>query len=128
MKISAIAPESGKGDYYRTPNTVHPLVLLENQMQIGTLLKVLANSYYADESAVCYSIGLDIWYQLSEYSRNRVKAVFAIDDQNLQDFIEELEDTVPDSDGNKFQTERNMFEEIHGSMSDQELLRYTIVI
>lgn len=126
VKISAIPPESGKGDYYRTLNTVHPLVLLENQMQIGTLLKVLANSYYADESAVCYSIGLDIWYQLSDYSRNRVKAVFAIDDPNLQDFIEEIENTVPGSDENKFQTERNMFEEIHGSMSDQELLRYAM--
>ncbi|MCI6730737.1 MAG: helix-turn-helix domain-containing protein [Lachnospiraceae bacterium] len=126
VKISAMPPESGKGDYYKTSNTVHPLVLLENQMQIGTLLKVLANSYYADESGVCYSIGLDIWYQLSEYSRNRVKEVFAMDDENLQDFIEELEDTVPGSDENKFQTERNMFEQIHGSMSDQELLRYVM--
>lgn len=112
LEITAIPPEKGKAIRYRTVNTMHPLVLLENQMQVGVLLQSLAHSYEDYESDVSVSIGLDIWCQLSDYAKERVKIYFAENDAALSEFIAKLESAKPDSKQVKFQTERSMFDSI----------------
>ena len=52
--------------FYNTPNTVHPLVLYPNVMQIGTLLESLATQYCEKNSEIALSVGVDIWYQLTD--------------------------------------------------------------
>jgi len=125
VKINAKQPETGKATLYRTTNTVHPLVLLENQMQVGTLLKSLAHTYCVEHSYISYSIGLDIWYQLSEYSRERVKNFYASNDENLQDFLEDLEFAIPNKATYGFETERSLVTRLgSSSLSNEEILAF----
>lgn len=121
--ISVKKPYEGNINRYYTVNTVHPLVLLENQMQIGTLLQALAHSYNAGNET-SYSIGLDIWYQLSAYSKERVKAYFVYNDDVFESFIKQIENEVPDSKGEKFQTEKSMFMNL--GMAEDELITYAM--
>ncbi|MDO4460776.1 MAG: hypothetical protein Q4C42_11995 [Clostridia bacterium] len=105
---------------YFTENTVHPLILMENQMQIGTLLLSLANLYsdYYNETAL--TIGLDIWCQLSEYSKIRVREYFAYNNPNLKKFIEKIENITPaDFSGSQFRTEREMFTSLNSDIPDR---------
>lgn len=101
-----------KGDRkkrFRTLNTVHPIVLQENLMEVGVLLKALSNKYFASESQISRRIALNIWYQLSDYAKDRIKKFIAEDDPDLKDLIAELEDDTPDQRMvTGFNTEREM--------------------
>ena len=96
--------------YYYTPNTLHPLVLQENIMQVGVLLKGLSKTYHQDELNTSLIVGIDIWSQLSDYAKERVEVVFAQFDKDLFEFVEILKDECPDNHAIEFKTERQMME------------------
>ena len=110
--------------YYYTPNTIHPIVLQENLMQVGALLKALCNSYYnvQRESRLDLLIAIDIWSQLSDYAKERMKTVYTIGDEDFKEFIEILDDECPDDYASTYHTEREMIET--GELSIEECLLF----
>lgn len=110
VKIQRIPKEEDKRTIrYRTLNTMHPLVLQENLMQVGVLLQSLAHNYVERESNISIAIGIDIWAQLSEYAREKVKEHFSVTDACLAEFISALENSMTLSkDPIGFYTEREL--------------------
>ena len=126
VKISAGRKEGASGGrelYFKTVNSVHPIVLQENLMQAGTLLQALCRNYFEHENGTSLSIAADIWYQLSEYARSRIKQVFA-SDSDIKDFFDIIEGDFPAGNRELFMTERRMLREF--DLSDEELLLYYV--
>lgn len=96
---------------FRTLNTVHPLVLQENIMQLATLLKALAHQYFDQEDDLGRIIAVDIWSQMSEYARQKIISYYAFDDETLSDLISEIDNPCPDNHG-VYRTEKELQKEI----------------
>lgn len=96
---------------FRTLNTVHPLVLQENIMQLATLLKALAAQYFDQDDDVSRIIAVDIWSQMSPYARKKIVDFYAFDDLKLADFISEIDNPCPDDHG-VYRTEKELLQEI----------------
>ena len=107
-----IRSEKYAGDrkkYYRTENSVHPIILQENLFQAATLLQALQRNYVEYESTVSSYLAVDIWSQLSDYARQRIEYVFTAGDPDFAAFIEMLKDETPDGRIPAYRTEREMF-------------------
>ena len=104
--------ERAEAKRFYTPNSVHPLVLQENIMQLATLLKSLCHQYYDYEDVIGLLIAVDIWSQLSEYARKKIVDHFAFDDQDFQMFIDLLMDECPDDHACVYHTENELLREI----------------
>lgn len=111
--------EAGKSHYYKMENTIHPVAMQLNVMQVGVLLKSLQTSVYDGSSLVGRGIALDIWAQLTEYGKDRIKTVFAEKDEDLKLFIDELEDGISSGDVPMFKTEAQLFQEGDVNRSDE---------
>ena len=109
---------------YRTINTIHPIVLQENIMQVGTLIQSLARNYAEYNNDTSYIVGLEIWSQISEFGKNRIREVFAPGDQNLKVFIEYLDDECPSEKAAGFYSEREMQEESGFTDLEETLIYY----
>ena len=98
--------------YYYTPNTLHPIVLQENMMQVGLLLKSLCRSYYdpQSQSELALLISIDIWSQLSNYARGKIKNIYTIGDVDFKDFVDILDDECPNDYASTYRTEREIAE------------------
>ncbi len=105
VKIQSHKKENKREWTYRTVNTLHPIVLLENIMQAGTLLKGMEKLYYDEENEVSTGIAIDIWSQLSDYGKERIKRYYFAEDPG---FLEILEDETPDDHAVTFHTEREI--------------------
>ena len=114
-EIEQINPEEYHADKkrFRTLNSVHPLVLQENIMQLATLLKALAVQYYDQEDDVSRIIAVDIWSQMSPYARKKIVDYYAFDDITLADFVSEIDNPCPDDHG-IYRTEKELLDEIFG--------------
>ena len=108
IRVRVKDEDKEKKKYYDTPNTVHPIILQENLMQVGVLLKSLCINFCDNESDISLNIALDIWSQLSDYAKARIESKFARIDKDMQFFIELLKDSSPDNRACIFQTEREM--------------------
>lgn len=124
-KIRVQEKEGDKKKYYSTVNTVHPIVLQENIMELGTLIEALSYNYFNNESNISVIIAIDIWSQMSDYARDRIKKYYTIRDKDVIEFIDILEDEFPDNHINSFCTEREMYEN-NEDMSNREILTYAI--
>lgn len=118
LNIKVFTGKKSKTPRYKTTNTMHPIILQENLMEVGTLLQSLAHNYVDNSSDVSYHIGIDIWYQLSEYARNRVRKYYAYSDEKLKNFLDDIDDLLPDKTTYGFQTEREMVQVIPGSQRE----------
>ena len=103
--------------YYNTPNTVHPLVLFPNVVQTGTLIESLANQYCETNSEIALSMGIDIWFQLTDYCKQRIRLYYYSD--NVKEFIRVIESDVTDDYILTYLTEQEQFEKY---MNDSERL------
>ena len=124
----SIKSKEGKNNrkYYWTVNTMHPIILQENVMQAATLLQALFRNFCEAESETSRFIALDIWFQLTDYAKRKVRTYFdfEIDDYQFSDFLNELEDAMPDSGtAGEFLTEREMIRNAQfDSLSTDETL------
>lgn len=112
--IELVDPTETRAEHkrFRTLNSVHPLVLQENIMQLATLLKALAHQYYDQEDDVSRLIAVDIWSQMSSYARGKIIDYYAFDDVTLQDLISEINDPSPDGHACVYHTEKELLQEI----------------
>lgn len=79
-------------------------------MQAGTLIQALARNYTEHDNDTSYILGLDIWSQLTEYARAKIRDYFAYGDPVVRAYIRELDGSCPDMETAAFQTERDMIE------------------
>ncbi len=93
---------------YRTPDRLHPLFLQQNTMQTAHLLKALQRRYDQDGDAVCYETALDIWCQLSDEGKNRIREVYCTRDSDFRGFIEMLDRECEDPRPIVFHTEEEL--------------------
>lgn len=116
--------EGGKGKLHRyeMENTIHPVAMQLNVMQVGVLLKSLQASVYDGDSLVGRGIALDIWAQLTDYAKDRVKTVFAEKDEEFLLFIEELEDDIISGEVPMFKTEAELLKEGDVNLHDELLM------
>lgn len=112
-KIELVDPNEYRAKHkrFRTVNTVHPLVLQQNIMQLATLLKALAHQYFDQEDDLGRIIAVDIWSQMSEYARQKIISYYAFDDDALSDLIFEIDNPCPDNHG-VYRTEKELQKEI----------------
>lgn len=113
--------EKGK-KYYKMENTMHPLVLQMNVMQLGVLLQSLQQSYSNEISLVTFGIALDIWGQLSDYGKKRLHKIFTPGNRDLKEFFEALEDEIQGNHIIMFKTEKELLEEKDVYSWDQALM------
>lgn len=127
--LRAISPSLGKSDYelkiggnpvhaaikekrlsdnrklFFTPNTVHPLVLLPNIMQVGTMLKALASE---KDSEVAQYVAADIWLQLSDYCKSRIRDIYCKKYPEMKLFLSMVENRIRKGYLFGYSTEREM--------------------
>lgn len=118
--ISLINPRTERADEKRffTRNSIHPLVLQENIMQLSSLLKALCHQYFDHSDEVSVLIAIDIWSQLSKYTQKKIKNHYAFDDPDLADFVEMLEDECPDNHVCRYRTEKELSGDIEMPIDD----------
>lgn len=138
--LRAISPSLGKADYelkiggnpvhaaikerrlpdnrklFYTPNTVHPLVMLPNVMQVGAMLKALASD---EDSEVAQYVAADIWLQLSDYCKSRIRDIYYKKYPEVKLFISMVENRIRKGYLFGYSTEREM----EGLSIEEELLR-----
>ena len=112
------------------PNTVNPLILFPNVMMTGKLLQSLAQD---TESDVAQYIGADIWIQLTEYYKERIRSVYAEHDEQLTDFLDMIEYRISHGHVFGFLTERemildNLAEELLRAYKGNRLCNLTLII
>lgn len=104
---------------YYTPNTLSPVVLQLNLMQVETLLKSFQLNYDSGNN-IPLDLAVDVWGQLSDYAKDRIRKVFSQKDPDLDEFLK-LVDAESQSDEYRFMTESEMME--HRDMTvDEQLL------
>ena len=117
-KIEVIQGKYGK-KFFRTPNTVHPIVLQENLLEVEILLRSLCLSYYQKNSNISLAIAVDIWSQLSDYAKGKIDKDFKCEDKELHDFIQLLKDDFPDDHVCSYQTQHETIEHCDPTIADK---------
>lgn len=121
---------------YKTQNSVHPIVLFSSVMEVGVLLKALAHLKYGnDQSEIAEYEGANIWLQLTDYCKDRIRLIFANQDSILLDFIGRIERNVKERKLIEFLTERdleqsygNVFERLTIAVKDRRRCDLTLEI
>ena len=125
VKIDYKSDKNEKGKrYFYTENTLHPLVLQLNVMQLGVLLQSLHQAYLNDISLVSFGIALDVWGQLSAYGKERIRKIFGTQSKEFDEFIDELDDTYNSEHMLTFQTEQELIEEDDLNVRDKLVLAF----
>lgn len=110
-----------KRRHYRTKNTMHPLTFQFNLMQVGTLLYSLSKAYIESEMYSAYYIALNVWCQLSDYARARIKEIFAPQYETLSFLIDDLSDML-DKNIRVFESESEFMHSVGDLSIDEKLL------
>ena len=86
---------------YSAPNTIHPLLLTASARQVWTVLEGLYYTERGDHPEYSFEMAANIWGQLSDYCKDRIKAM-RLKDELREQWIHRLEtSTKPPA----FQTE-----------------------
>ena len=117
VKIKIIE-EKNNSRRYKTPNTLHPIILQENLLEVEILLKSLSLSCDRYNSNISTRIAFDIWSQLSDYAKEKIKKDFAYEDDIHQEFIKCIDEDCPTDYACSFSTQREMIDLIDGTIFD----------
>ena len=109
---------------FLTPNTVHPIVLQENLLEVEILLKSLCLCYYKNNVNITLMIATDIWSQLSDYAKDKIEHDFELEDEELKDFINLLKSDETDDHICFYQTQRQVIE--HHDVTNTDILWHAI--
>ena len=94
---------------YYTPNTMNPLILQLNTTQVAALLQ---SFYYSNKEGniIPMDLAIDVWCQLSDYTKDRIKVIFCKNDSAFAEFIEDV-DSESQSLDYRFMTEAEMLDD-----------------
>lgn len=94
---------------FYTPNTLHPIILQENMLQVYVLLKCLLYTVDDEEGkTLLYSVAQDIWFQLSEYAKEKIRELMEKKDKHLICYLDALDELAPTQEVRGFITEEQM--------------------
>ena len=91
VKVNVNVGKQGEKKYH-TPSTVHPINLQLNIMQLATLMEALhlkAETEYDRE--ISSLLAADIWSQVSDYGRERIREVYGKRDREFEYFLDATE-------------------------------------
>ncbi len=113
LHITSRTEANEKQRKYQTVNTMHPIVLQQNLMEAGTLLYSLFINACEKGSEISRFIAMDIWFQLTDYAKEKIRRNFfePIEDYQFSDFLDELEDATPTGHSLRYMTERDMLKD-----------------
>lgn len=97
--------------HFSGKSTMNPVFLQLNIAQVHSLLNGLKLSYYTEARNMAISSGVDIWSQLSEYTKKRIKVVYGAMDKELLQYLDCVEEAIAESPFALFRTEREQIRE-----------------
>lgn len=109
-------------NYYYTPDTMHPFVMQYNVTQAAILIKSLYLYNSKTESDICYNMAIDVWCQLSDYGRERIKKIFGREDSGFNDFLKEMNSYLDGSNMLVFTPEGTFLEKDSDLKANEQLL------
>lgn len=115
-------PDGNRVKKFWAKNTLHPIALQLNVSQVGALLTGLCKNYFEEESIISSQLALDLWVQLSEYGRRRIKEVYGARDPDLNDFLAILDDEMQEDSIPIFVDEDKLLEKKDLSLGEIMLL------
>ena len=107
---------------FYTPNTLSPVVLQLNIMQVEALLKSLQLNY-SDDHNIPFDLAVDVWGQLSDYAKERIGEIFSSKDPDLSEFLEDV-NREAQSNEYRFMTESEMLMDLDLRVSEQIDIAY----
>ena len=90
------------------PDTMSPVAMQLSVYQVGTLLKSLQLAYDTEVSYNSMNMAINVWSQLTEYCRDRVKTKVRPKDEEFHSFLKMIEDM---ESGEPFVTEKEIFDD-----------------
>ena len=107
---------------YYTPNTMNPLVLQLNTIQTATLLQSL---HYNNQNGnyLPLDLAIDVWSQLSDYTKTRIREIFCRNDPEFTEFLEQV-DSESESVAHRFMSESEILEERDTSKGEMLLIAH----
>lgn len=97
---------------YYTPNTLHPVVMQFNVTQVAATLMALQNAYDRVEyDSYCAEVAFDIWCQLSDYCKERIRLIFTENNPEFSAFVKMLDEDMDEGRYPVFKTEHLMAED-----------------
>ncbi len=92
---------------YYSPEACNPVALQMSVYQAGTMLKGLQLTYNRDISFNSLNIAINIWSQLSEYCKTRLREKYHPEDEEFREFIKLVNEK---EQGDPFVTEVDIFD------------------
>ena len=97
---------------YRMADRLHPLVLQLNTIQTAHLLMALQSQNDANKDIVCYETALDVWCQLSEEGKERIREVYCTRSRVFRKFIEDIDSECEEGRLAEFHKEETLWENL----------------
>jgi hypothetical protein len=105
---------------YYAPNTLNPVVLQMNTIQVATLLQSFhCNNQHGN--IIPLDMAIDVWSQLSDYTKTRIRDVFCSKDPDFSNFIKQV-DAESQSLSYQFMNEADMLRTRDTSIDEQLLI------
>lgn len=93
---------------FYSPDTLSPIALQLNVFQTAILLRSLQESYDSEISNTSWNIALNIWTQLSDYTKDRISNYTFPDNKAFHNFLNQLSEE--ENSDRPYSTEKEMFE------------------
>lgn len=112
VEIASEEVQSRGDRAYYTPNTLHPVVMQFNVTQVAATLMALQNAYDRVEyDSYCAEVAFDIWCQLSDYCKERIRLIFTENNPEFSAFVKMLDEDIDEGRYPVFKTEHLMAED-----------------
>lgn len=98
--------------YFSSKSTVNPVFLQFNISQIFTLLNGCKLSYEAEERNSALYTAMEIWDQLSSYSKDRIKSFYCNRYPDFAEFISDVESEIESSEVHMYVSDREQIEDM----------------
>lgn len=108
--------------HFSAKNTVNPVFLQLNIAQVHSLLNGLKLSYFVEGRNLSVSSAVEIWSQLSDYTKDRIRLVYCEEDAEFSEFIQIVEDEIASTTLHTYKSERDQIREEDLSPYEEEEL------
>lgn len=110
---------------YYTPDTVHLVAFQWNVMQVGSALVAFYQAM-SQGQYICQYIATDLWTQLSEYGKTRIRDTFGKSDAEFLRFLEELDKLATGAGVAKFCDEQTQWRSLEDDLSVSDKIMYAM--
>lgn len=105
--------------YFSAKSTVNPVFLQFNISQIFTLLNGCKCSYSSEDRNMSLYVAMEIWDQLSDYTKSRIKSFYGKKDSDFADFLADIEAELSSYEIHSYKSDREQINEM--DLKDEEI-------